>query len=73
MYYQQAIREVISLSLPQFSVRVLLRSYYEICVRDIDRAWHVVSQAQMPRVSSSIPGNKNALVSGKRKLSPCFG
>lgn len=72
MYYQQASREVINLSLPQFSVRVLLHSYYEIWVRDIDGAWYVVSHAQMPRVSSSIPENKKALVSGKRKLSPCF-
>lgn len=72
MYYQRAIREAISLSLPQFNVGMLLYSYYETWVRDIDGAWYAVSHAQMPCVSPSIPEKEKALVSRKRKLSPCL-
>lgn len=72
MYYQPAIRE--GLSLPQFSIRVLLHSYYEIWVRDTDKALYVVCHAQMPHISPSIPENKKALVSrGKKAVSLFFG
>lgn len=65
MYYQPAIRE--GLSLPQFSIRVMLHSYYEIWVRDTDGALYVVRHTQMPHVSPSIPENKKVLVSGEKK------
>lgn len=71
MYYQSAIRE--GLSLPQFSIRLLLHSYYEIWVRDTEGLcmWYVMHKCHMSlHLFQKI---RKFLCQGKKKkLSPCF-